>query len=104
QPVLSRRLRRTVKGGPHLGHLDEVVQVTGLEAGVLPVVDEGEQLAGLFAEPTVIPLLPQASQDAGADDRHGRAAALAGERGELGEILAPALLVRDPAPQTEAER
>ena len=39
-----------VERAAQLGDLDEVVEVAGLQAGVLPVVDEGQQLACLGRE------------------------------------------------------
>ena len=41
---------RPVQRAADLGHLDEVVEVPGLQAGVLPVVDEGQQLARLVGQ------------------------------------------------------
>jgi len=47
--------------------LDMIVEVTGLQRGVLPVVHEGQQLAGLGCE---ILGSAQASHDARAHDGH----------------------------------
>lgn len=50
QLLVRDTVRARVDGGPvqrpaQFGYLDEVVEVAGLEGGVLPVVDEGEELA-----------------------------------------------------------
>jgi hypothetical protein len=87
-----------VQGGTKLRDLDEVVEVSRLQAGVLPVVHEGQQLlrsVGQFG------LLAQASNDADADQRDSGAATLGGEGRELGEILNAQLFVRHPAAQAE---
>ena len=43
-------LRRLVKRRAQQGHLGEIVEVPGLQRGILPVVGEAEELAGLGLE------------------------------------------------------
>src|SRR5690606_36599264 len=100
---VALRQRGLVQGAAELGDLREAVEVAGLEAGVLPVVDEREQLAGDLGQ------LPyghrlEAVDDAAAEHRDRRAPSLLVQPGELAEVVAARLLVRDAAAQAEAER
>jgi len=89
---------RPVYGGPEEPSADEVVEMTGLQAGVLPVVGEAEDLAGSLLDVAHGRLLQRREgQDGG-----GAAPPLAGEAGELAE-LAVLAGVEDPAVQAEAE-
>ena len=74
----------------------------GLERGVLAVVDEREQLAGLVVE-VAFPGA-QRPDDARGDQRHRRAAALRRQLGQLGEVAAAGLLIGGAAAQAEPER
>jgi hypothetical protein len=101
QPLLPRRRQSPVQGAAYLADQGEVVEVAGLEAGVLPVVDEGEEFACPLRQ---VGLVAQGAHDAGTDQGDGGAAAFRGEGAQLGEVLEPQLLVRGAAVQTEAER
>ena len=93
-----------VQRAAQLRDLDEVVEVPGLQAGVLPVVDERQQLAGLGGSSARV----DGSQ--AAHDRWRSARVIALERpsgvegGQLGEVVAADLLVGHPAAQAERER
>ena len=94
---------RPVQRAAQLGHLDEVVEVPRLQAGVLPVVDEGQQLAGLRIQ------LARVDAAQAAHDRRGQQADRAGaalgvEGGELAEVVAADLFVGDAAAHAERER
>jgi hypothetical protein len=92
---------RSVQCAPQLRHLDEVVEVPGLQARVLAVVDEREQ----FARPGVqVRGRAQGAHDGRCDQGHGAAAALGGELGQLGEVAAAGLFVGGAAAQAEPER
>ena len=52
------------------GHLDEVVDMSRLQGGILPVVDEREEFAGLGRE-VGIDHGTQLPDDTAGDDRHG---------------------------------
>ena len=71
------RLGCCVQRSAELDDLDEVVEVSRLEACVLAVVDEGQELASIVVE---ILDLAQRSDDALTDDADGRSAAFAVER------------------------
>ena len=86
-----------------LRHLDEVVEVTSLQRGVLAVVDEGEQLAGLRVELGGVEA-PQRPHDARGEDRDRRRAAFLVEGRQLREVAASHLLVGHPAAEAERER
>src|SRR5438046_10584837 len=73
-----------------------------LKRGVLAVVDEREQLAGFVVE-VAFPG-PQRPDDARRDQRHGCAAALRRQLGQLGEVVAAGLLIGGAAAQAEPER
>ena len=94
---------RGVERAAELDHLHVVVEVPGLERGVLAVVHEGEELAGVLAE-----LLRRQGLQRADDARghHGdrRGPALLVQGGQLGEVTPANLLVRDAAPQAERER
>ena len=99
----GRGLHGGVQGAAELGDLDEVVEVTGLQAGVLPIVDKGQQLTGIGGELGWRDLAQGADQ-ARRQHRHRRAAALGVQGDQLGEVPAPSLLVADLAGQAERER
>ncbi len=101
--VLHRLHRGPVQRAADHRHLDEVVEVPGLQRRVLPVVDEGEQLSGVRAR-SLLRDSPQAAHDGHRGQRGRRRPALGVERGQLGEVTAANLLVGDPAAQAEAER
>ena len=101
--AVRRRLHGGVQGAAELGDLDEVVEVAGLQAGVLPVVDEGQQLAGLGGQ-LGRGDLAQGAHQARRQHRDRRTAALGVQGDQLGEVTAAGLLVADLAGQAERER
>lgn len=102
QAVLAGVQRRPVQRPAQLGDLHEVVEVARLEGGVLPVVDEGEELARLLVQSLLRHRL-QRPHDGRRDERGRRRTALLVQRGQLGEVTAARLLVRHPAVQAEEE-
>ncbi len=46
-------LNRCVEGRAHEAHFDEIVEVPGLQRGVLPIVSETEQLARFLIQRVV---------------------------------------------------
>ncbi len=103
QPLLTGPHRGLVQGAAQLRHLGEVVEVPGLERGVLPVVDEGEQLAGLLAQ-ALLRHRAQGLHDRRGDQRGRRGTPFLVQGGQLGEVAAAGLLVGDLAVHTEQER
>ena len=101
--VFHRLHRGPVQRAADHRHLDEVVEVPGLQGRVLPVVDEGEQLPGVGVQ-VLVRDGPQAAHDGHRGQRGRRRPALGVERGQLGEVTAANLLVGDPAAQAETER
>ena len=91
-----------VQRAAQLGDLDEVIEVAGLQTGVLPVVDEREQLACIGRE-FIGWHVSQGAHQAGAQDGDRRATAFGVQGDELGEIATADLLVTDLAGQTESE-
>ena len=77
--------------------------MAGLQAGVLSVVDEGQQLAGRGRQ-LLGGKLTKAAHHRGAQQRHGAGATLGVERRELAKVAASDLLVGDAAPHAEGER
>ena len=78
-----------INGRTKQGHLDKIIEVTGLERGVLPVVGETEKFAGALLH---IGLAAQFGHGGEAQQRGSRTAPLAGETGQLAEItLAPGI-------------
>ena len=100
--ALRSLVQRPVQGAAQLGDLHEIVEMPGLQRGVLAVVDEREQLAGSFVE-VAFPGA-QRPDDARRDQRHRRAAALRRQLGQLGEVVAAGLLIGRAAAQAEPER
>src|SRR5687767_13286162 len=100
QQPLRGSTHSSVQRTTQLADLNEVVEVPSLQARVLPVVGEGEQLSCRVGQ---IRLCPKTPHHARADHRRGRTAALCRKRRQLAEVAAPQLLVRDPAPKTEGE-
>ncbi len=101
QPARPGRRRCPVQSAAHQPDLHEIVEVPGLQGGVLPVVGERQHLAGLLGQ---ILLPPQGSNQAGGQHRRGRAAAFRAEAGQLREVLLPRRLIRHPAAQAEPQR
>src|SRR5699024_7780007 len=92
-----------VQAGTQLNDLHEVVEVSGLERGVLTIVDEGEQFAGLLGQGTFRNRVEGADHGSG-DQGGGRGSSFLAERRQLGEVLGATFgLVTDPAMQTEVE-
>lgn len=92
-----------VEGGSELDDLDEVVEVTGLEAGILTVVHEGQKLARLGRD-AVCAGGAKGTNDARGDDADRAGATLFVEGDQLGELAGPQALVGDPALEAEPER
>ena len=95
--VVSQTIRPGVEGGgvqcaAQLTDLDEVVEVPRLQAGVLPVVHEREQLARLGRK-VAARHLPQRPHHRRADQGHRTGPAFGVKGGQLGEVLAADLLV-----------
>ncbi len=103
QPLLAGPHRGLVEGTAQLGHLREVVEVPGLERRVLPVVDEGEELARLLAQ-AFLRHRTQGLHDRRGDQGGRRGTPFLVEGGELGEVPAAGLLVGDLAVHAEQER
>ena len=91
--------QRPVQSGPDQRHLDEVVEMAGLQRGVLAVVGEAEHLLRLAWQ---IRVAHGADRGQGQQGRRG-AAALAGQRRQLAEILAIATGIRLTARQAQHE-
>ena len=81
--------------------LDEVVEVAGLEAGVLPVVGEAQELRAPLGQGVLPPQLPD---DRERENRGRRAPAFRAESRQLAEIGVQPEPVRDAAVQAEPER
>jgi hypothetical protein len=79
EPVVWSSLQSLPDRRPQVNDLHEVVEMAGLEGGVLPVVGEGKQ----FLVGERISRLAEAVEDRERGDGRGGAAALAAERGEL---------------------
>ncbi len=92
-----------VQRAPKQGNQNEVVEVTGLQRGVLAVVDEGQQLPRRRRQLGVGDGA-QAADHAGSDHRHGRGTPFGRQRSQLGELVAAQVLVGHPAAQAETER
>ncbi len=93
--------RGLVERRPQQADLHKVVEVSGLERGVLAVVGEAQQLAGLGRQRGVG---PQAAHGREAEHGGGGAAAFGAKRGQLGEVGLALATVGHPAEQAEAER
>lgn len=100
QPVRPGADGRRVERAPQQADLDEVVEVPGLEGGVLAVVGEAEDLL----RPVVQAAGPQVPDGGQAEDRRGRTPALRPQGRELAEVGQLAGVVRHPAAQAEPER
>jgi len=101
--LLTRLHGRPVQRPSKLGDLHEVVEVARLERGILPVVDEREQLACLGAQ-RLLRHRPQETDDRRRHQRRCRGTSLLVERRQLGEVPAADLLIAHPAVQAEPER
>ena len=93
--------RGSVQRGPQHRHLHEVVEVGGLQRGVLAVVGERQQLAGLGAQR---PRLPEAPDGGQRHDGGGGGPAPGAQLGQPAEVGAPGVGVRHPAVEAEPER
>ena len=82
--------------------LHEVIDVPGLQAGVLPIVNEGQELLGCGLECGVMHLPKRLDQTSGDHGDSGRPS-LGGHRCESGEVAA-ARFVGDLTPKAELER
>ncbi len=100
--ALRSLVQRPVQRPAQLSDLHEIVEMPGLQRGVLAVVDEREQLAGSLVE-VAFPGT-QRPDDTRSDQRHGRAAALRGQLSQLREVVAAGLLIGRAAAQAEPER
>ena len=100
QRLLRGCFDRGEQRGARQQDLQEVVEVAGLQRGVLPVVREAEHFLGLRRE--LLVLLVQIAQRSQRQHGGGRASALARQRGQAQRVLAAAD-VGDTARQTEAE-
>src|SRR5664280_2442145 len=103
QTGLASRGKRSVQRAAQLRHLDEVIEMPGLQAGILSVVDEREQLARAGGKFVRIDT-PQGADNRPAQDADRAGPALGVEGGELGEVVAADLLIRHAAAHTERER
>jgi hypothetical protein len=101
EAVLAGRGGGLVERRAQQADLDEVVEVAGLQRGVLAVVGEAEDLAPGLLHP-VDPA--QVVEGAEAEDVGRGAAAARPEAGELGEVRAQPGPVGDAAGEAEAER
>ena len=90
-----------VQRGAEHADLDEVVEVAGLERGVLAVVGEGQQLPRDRIEGF---LVAQRADRREREQTRGGAAAAGAEGAELAEVTRLATAVFDPAREAEAER
>lgn len=91
QAVLRTGRDRPPDGGPHAHHVHEIIEVTGLQRGVLPVVGEAEKFLVAHGELVCRHLC----QDGVAANAGGGAAAFRAELAELGHVARVA--VRDDA-------
>jgi hypothetical protein len=89
-----------VEGRAQQRHLHEVVEVSGLQRGVLAIVGEAEELARLGPE---IAVALQLDQGAHRQDGGGGTAIVDAERGQLVALRTLALGVGDPATGFQAE-
>ena len=101
QALRALVLGRLVQRRAQQGHLGEVVEVPGLQRGVLPVVGEAQELAGLGLE---VAVALQFDERPDRQDRGGRASVVDAERRQLGALGALALGVGDAAGGLEAEQ
>ena len=90
--------RGPVQSGPQHRHLHEVVEVGGLQRGVLAVVGERQQLAGLGAQRL---RLPEAADGGQRHDGGGGGPAPGAQTGQPAEVGAPGVGVRHPAVEAE---
>ena len=83
-----------------MGYLDEIVEMACLEGGVLAVVGERQELAGLGGEAAI---LAQEMDHGQRHDGGGGGTTLRAEGGEPAEITAEPTRVGHPAGQAETE-
>ena len=83
------------------GHLHEVVEVAGLEGGVLAVVGEAQELLGAGLE---LALLLEVGDEACRDERRSAGTAAETDLAENGPISTAALMVGDATGRAELER
>jgi hypothetical protein len=99
--VVACLLEGAVEAGSDEAEADEVVEVPGLEGGVLAVVGEAQQLARARSEAAGVPEVAEGGQR---EQRRGGAPALGAERAELAEVGLLPGVVGDAAGRTEQER
>ena len=92
---------RGIDGRAQQADLDEVVEVTGLERGVLPVVGEAQELAGAVGD--ALDVLAGRGWSTRLRMRGRRAAAFRSKLAQLGEVGGLPEAVRDAAGRAEAE-
>ena len=101
RPCAPLLLGRLVQRRAQQGDLGEVVEVPGLQRGVLPVVGEAEELAGLRLE---VAVALQLDERPDGQDGGGGAAVVHAQRRQLGALGALVLGVGDTAGRLEAEQ
>src|SRR5690606_33546552 len=100
EPRLAGEIEGPQERSADEAHEEKVVEVSGLEGRVLPVVGEAEELASVRREPRLLPVHPP--QGAGDQDRRRGASTFGRERGETGSVTGRGAMRRSAA-EAEAE-